>query len=114
MIGVIENAIIARLTAASDQSVLGYTYRKVDSLPVEIDEKLPGFIQDNPSAWTVFGGWRPLGRSNSGDMVRATFHVVVSAQNLRNERATRFGGVGPALPDDAHADAVSHQTLETV
>ena len=92
MIGVIENAILARMKAASGAKVLGYTLKDVDSLPIEIDDKLPERITQFPSAWTVFGGFRPVAQFTSGDEVRGTFHVVVAAQNLRNDRATRFGG----------------------
>ena len=92
MIGVIENAIIARLKAADTAGVLGYHWADVDSLPIEIDEQLPEWITRFPSAWTVFGGWRPIAQTTQGERVRATFHLVVGAQNLRNERATRMGG----------------------
>ncbi len=92
MIGHIEKAIIARLKAADDESVLGYHWGQVDSLPVELDDQLPRFITRFPSAWTVFGGWRPVEQLRFGPKVRAGFHVIVAAQNLRNEGATRFGG----------------------
>lgn len=91
MIGAIEQAIIDRLKAANP--VLGYDFREVESLPVDIDESLAERVQQFPSAWTVFGGWKPVRAFGDGTAkVRGTFHVIVAAQNVRNERSTRFGG----------------------
>lgn len=106
MIALIENAILARLKAASDQGVLGYKYAALDSLPVDIDEELQKLIKGYPSAWTVFGGWRPVHAATNGAVVRGTWHVVVAAQNLRNERSTRVGG--------SDSEVGSYQMIEDV
>ncbi len=106
MIGRIEQAIIARLKAADAAGVLGYHYRQVDTLPVEIDDELPEFIQQFPSAWAVFGGFRTTDQLRLGPKVRGAFHVVVAAQNLRNESATRLGGT--------EAEPGSYQMVEDV
>ena len=93
MIGQIETAILDRLKAASAAGVLGYRLREVESLPVDIDESLADRVQSFPSAWTVFGGWKVVRAFGDGSaQVRCDFHVVVAAENLRNEAATRLGG----------------------
>lgn len=92
MIGLIETAIAERLSGASKLDVLGYHLRKVDSLPMDFDERLPEYITNMPAAWTVFGGLKAVTQLSGGQArVTGEFHVVVGAQNLRNERATRFG-----------------------
>jgi len=89
----IENAMGARLNAASKLGVLGYSLRAVESLPTDLDEFLSAEIRDFPAAWTVFGGWRKLNDMGGGEvLVEGTFHLVVGASNLRNEKAQRHGG----------------------
>lgn len=97
MIGVIETAIIDRLQAAAKAGVLGYSYKTVESMPVQLDEDLFKKIQGYPSAWVVFGGWTAKSQLSNGAKVRAAFHVIVAAQNHRNESSTRNGG-SPAEP----------------
>lgn len=96
--GQIEAAMIARIDGASKLGVLGYTIRKVDTLPTDLDERLPTYVQDFPAAWTVFGGWPSAENMSGGEaIVSAQFHVVVGASSLRNEKAQRLGdGVGGA------------------
>lgn len=94
MIAAIEIAILARLSAASEAgNVLGYKYRNVESLPIDIDEGLASRVQSFPSAWVVFGGWQPITAFGDGSaQVRCQYHVVVAAENARNEKSTRLGG----------------------
>lgn len=92
MIAAIEQAMIDRLKAASKMKVLGYTLRTVESLPIDIDDRLKEHVNDFPAAWTVFGGYQPIREMSSGaHLVEATYHVVCAAQNLRSEGAARFG-----------------------
>ncbi len=93
MIGAIEQKILDRLKAASAAGVLGYKFLEVESLPIDIDESLAERVQRFPSAWTAFQGWKAVKVVGDGSVqVEATYHVVVAAQNVRNERSTRMGG----------------------
>ncbi|MFZ2469477.1 MAG: phage protein Gp37 [Parvibaculum sedimenti] len=95
MIGAIENAIIARLKAASDSNVLGYTLRTIESYGGQFadEERLNKLIR-YPAAYVVFLGDRPLGETGYSDQLGATFAVIVAAQNVRNEASTRHGDGG--------------------
>lgn len=90
----IENAILARIEAASDQAVLGYKFRTLESYPEEFDAYLKNTIKAGhvfPAAWVVFGGWRRPIDAGSSLNAEAVFMVVVAAKNLRNEKAQRHG-----------------------
>lgn len=88
----VETAMLERLSAASSANVLGYSLRTVESLPIDIDERLKEVVNDFPAAWTVFGGWTvKTDRSGGGAVVEARYSVICAAQNLRSERAARFG-----------------------
>jgi phage gp37-like protein len=89
MIAAVENAIIARLKAAAEAGVLGYAYRELDSLPVLLDEELVN--AQFPSAFVVFAGAQGEQQTSRASIMRASFHVIVAAQNYRNEAATRHG-----------------------
>lgn len=94
MIAAIENAILARLRAASDADVLGYKYRTLETYPAEWDV----YLKDKgpiaaPAAWVTFAGWRRLPDSaDQRPRVRLSFGLVVMAENARNETAQRHGG----------------------
>lgn len=90
MIGAIEEAMLARLTAAGDAGVLGYRFKQRESLPVDVDERLIERIKAYPACGTVFAGWRALSSAGSSTKVRAMVHLVLAAQNARNEKATRI------------------------
>lgn len=93
IIGSIENAMLKRLDGANRLDVLGYTLRKLDSLPVDLDAYLAGEVRDFPAVWTVFGGYKKESAlGGGGAIVLATYHLVVAAANLRNERTRRHGG----------------------
>lgn len=92
MISDIENAMVARLKAASG-AVLGYAYRACEALPADIDAQLLNKVSRFPAVWPTFVSLRTLDQLRGGAAkVEATFAVIVAAQNLRNERATRQGG----------------------
>jgi phage gp37-like protein len=94
IIAQVENAIIERLSAASRLGVLGYSLREVDTLPTDLDDRLPQYVQNFPAAWVAFGGWPEAIDMGQGDVQAdgALFHVVVGASSLRNEKAQRHGG----------------------
>lgn len=96
MIGAVENAIINALAEAGQSGVLGYSYATLDSYPEDFDAylKLKGQLR-MPAAWAVFlslGQGADNQDDASGWTGTASFDLVVAAQNLRNETATRHGG----------------------
>lgn len=96
MIAAIENAIADRINKASKSGLLGYAFREIASLPLDTDEALAERAQQFPAAWTVFGGYKPIGDKGEDAKVRATFYVVVAAQHLGNETARRLAeGANP-------------------
>ncbi|MGZ8362483.1 MAG: phage protein Gp37 [Caulobacteraceae bacterium] len=90
MIGQIENAMLDRLKAA--QTALGYAFGDLDSLPVDIEDKFKESIIRFPAAWVTFSGFRTITTFSTSAKVRGRFHLVLAAQNLRNERSARQGG----------------------
>lgn len=111
MIGTVENALLARLRAASDGDVLGYRYATLETYPENWDAYLKDKVALRaPAAWVVFGGWgSPVGE-RSLPLLPATFGLVVMAENQRNEQATRHGDpADPRVPGSYQmvVDAVS-------
>lgn len=100
MIAAIENAILARLRAASDADVLGYHYRTLETYPDDWDVYLKddGKVINAPAAWVTFAGWRRIDGEDDWPKIRLMFGLVVMAENRRNETATRHGGPVPAEP----------------
>ena len=90
----VENAILARLQAASDAGVLGYRFRTLESYPENFDKYLKEKVNGDeayPAAWVVFGGWRNPVDLGAEVQIEAAFGVVVAARSLRNETAQRHG-----------------------
>lgn len=99
MIGNIENAMIdvlRRAGAAGPGSVLGYKYRTLETYPADWDEYFKEKTEwKAPGAWAVFGGATSMSLVGDEILVEgAQFGLVVGAENLRNEQATRHGGPG--------------------
>lgn len=93
MIGAVENAILARLSVAAASGALGYAWGSLETYPENWDAYLKDKVALRaPAAWVVFGGW---GAGATGERsspnVPASFGLVVMAENLRNEQATRHG-----------------------
>lgn len=93
MIGAVENAILERLRLAGTAGVLGYRYESLETYPVDWDIYLKDKVALRaPAAWATFGGW---GANSDGEICQpllpATFGLVVMAESLRNEQATRHG-----------------------
>lgn len=113
MIGEIENAILARLKTAGETPIeaggLGYRYKTLDSYPAEFDR----FLEENPvlgfpAAWVTFGGYTSMSPVGAGAyQVEAAFVLVVSAENLRNEKAQRHGAAGKAGSYQLALDAIA-------
>jgi phage gp37-like protein len=95
MIAQIELAMIAALKAASDVGVLGYAWRTLETYPEEWDSYLKEKGDwKSPAAWAVFAGANAIRFTDHGNvrLQGAQFGLVVAAENLRNETATRHGG----------------------
>lgn len=110
MIAAAEIAITDALQASAQAGTLGYAWRTLESYPEDFDAylKLKGTLRV-PAAWAVFLGLSG-GQNNNDDSAGwngdARFALVVAAQNLRNETATRHGG------PDAAAEPGSYQLAE--
>ncbi len=100
MIGAIENAMLAQLKAQADNGALGYAWATLESYPDDFDQYLKNKGQLNtPAAWAVFlglGQCQDEGDAQAGVTGTGRFALVVAAKNLRNETATRHGGIDPA------------------
>lgn len=106
MIGAIEQAIIGRIKAASDNGVLGYSLRSVDSYSGEFDARIDQAIQKFPAVWVAFAGAeRPTTRGKGAWDWPMRFAVIAAARNRRNERSRRRGDGG---------DPGSYQVTEDV
>lgn len=107
MIAATENAIIEHLRDAGADGRLGYVYRTLETYPDDFDAYLKDKGQlRTPAAWAVFlsiGSGVDHGDDDAGWNGEARFALVVAAQNLRNETATRHGG------PDADAEPGSYQ-----
>lgn len=101
MIAAIENGMIAALAAAGTAGQLGYKFRTLDTYPENWDEYLKDKVDwKAPAAWAVFGGAARFSLTGAG-RVRISdgdFGLVVAAENLRNETATRHGGPSASEP----------------
>lgn len=105
MIGAIENAIIARLQAASDGDVLGYTFRTLETYGGQFDEQRLAELVQFPAAYVVFLGDRHMAEYGAADEYKATFAVILASTNYRNEQAARHGAAGDVGTYQLIADA---------
>jgi phage gp37-like protein len=90
MIAAIENAMLARIKAASDSGALGYKLRQVSTYRGDLDN-VPEAVKQFPCVWVVFGGHQKPEDEGAGWLVTPLFQVVVAAKNVRNEQASRHG-----------------------
>lgn len=121
MIAIIENAVLTRLKMAADNDVLGYHWHTLTSYNDEWDSYLQeakSHVQ-GPSAWIAWTG-NPVGQeqdNGSGLRMGARFAIVLLAESLRNEVASRHGHAhdGPAVPGSyqLHDDVAALLTGET-
>jgi len=95
VISQIEDAIIARITAANTATPgLGYKLSGVTSYGGELDDDLARVVRTFPAVWVAFAGaGKPKAVAASRDkwLLPATFAVMVAARNVRGERDTRHG-----------------------
>lgn len=98
MIAAIELGMVGVLKAAGTNGVLGYKYRTHETYPADWDD----YFREKtdwkaPGVWSVFAGATSLELMGDGSILidGAQFGLVVAAENLRNEQATRHGGPDP-------------------
>lgn len=95
MIGLIEDAIIARIKdAAAATPGLGYRLASVTSYGGELDDEQALEYIDYPAVWVTFGGAgkpRAMGTQRNKWLTPATFVTLCAAHNVRGERDTRHG-----------------------
>ncbi|MBA4781167.1 phage protein Gp37 [Blastomonas sp.] len=100
MIAAIENAVLELLRDAGEDGRLGYVYRTLETYPDEWDEYLKDLKGPLrwPGAWCVFLGMVSMEQDDEGVTYGlARFALVMGAEHLGNEQATRHGG-GEAKP----------------
>ena len=90
----IEDAIIARLQAASDSNALGYRLAEIASYGGEFDdETFFTQVRKFPAIWVTVGGAKPKPISARKTLYTLTIAVMVGTRNVRGERQTRHGAV---------------------
>jgi phage gp37-like protein len=91
----LEDAIIARVTGASESNALGYRLAHVGSYGGEFDDET-FFTQFRkfPAIWLTVGGDKPRRLSARTWQCGLTVAVMVGTRNVRGERFTRRGAVG--------------------
>lgn len=93
MIGLVENAMLARIKEASANHAIPYAFRTLETWPKDFVEYLEREALQFPACWSTFGGAHKGERVSRGRWAMASsFGLVVAAQNLRNEQARRHGG----------------------
>jgi len=96
MIGAIENAIIAKIQAASDASALGYRFKTVESFGQTITpDNLRRSTQSFPAALVVFAG-EPRPTDGPGGKTRHSpmFTIFLCQKNRRGDGSSRSGKDG--------------------
>lgn len=95
MYDLIEDAMIARITAAASATPgLGYTLEQVASYGGELDDELDIVVRKFPAIWVTFAGCRASIKENSAGTkwrTPATFVTMCGSRNVRGERSTRQG-----------------------
>lgn len=104
MIAAIENAMLARLRAASEATVdgaplLGYRYRFLETYPADWDALLKEKRQINPPGiWVGFAGGQ-FARDEHGQVIMAaTFGLTVISKHHGSEESRRHGAMAQGEP----------------
>ena len=91
----IEDAVIARIKAASDSGALGYRLADVASYGGEFDdETFFTAVRKFPAVWVTVGGSKPQRKSARVWTMAPVIAVMVGSRSVRGERFTRRGAVG--------------------
>lgn len=90
----IEDAVIARIKAASDSNALGYRFAEIASYGGEFDdETFFTQIRKFPAAWVTVAGSKPKPISTRKVQLAPVIAVMVGSRSVRGERQTRHGSV---------------------
>lgn len=90
MIAEIENAMIARIQAASDTDTLGYRLRKVTSYGGEFDEDINKAVKQFPAVWFAWvRNDEPEQVDTAAYQYKPVFSAMCATRSRRNEAATR-------------------------
>lgn len=102
----LEDAVIARIQAASDSDALGYRLAQIGSYGGEFDDET-FFTQFRkfPAVWVTVGGSKPKRISARTWQLSPVLAVMVGTRTVRGERQTRHGSV---------TEPGSYQLLEDV
>ena len=91
----IEDAVIARIKAASDSGDLGYRLAAVQSYGGEFDdEAFFSAVRKFPAVWVTVGGSKLQRKSARVWTMAPVIAVMVGSRSVRGERFTRHGAVG--------------------
>lgn len=91
----IEDAVIARVKAASDSGELGYRLAQVASYGGEFDdESFFTAVRKFPAVWVTVGGSKPQRKSARVWTMAPVIAVMVGSRSVRGERFARHGAVG--------------------
>jgi len=93
VIAAIEKGVLEALRDAGASDLFGYRYRTLETYPDDWDAYLKEVrVLNAPAAWCVFLGIGKMVEEEDGTVRgEARFGLVVAAENLRNEEATRHG-----------------------
>lgn len=92
MIAAIEKAVLAALQAASDDGDLPWVWGTLETYPEEWDVYLKEKGQISaPAAWVGFLRWDAPDPADQRQRITLRFVLVLMAENLRDEEATRHG-----------------------
>lgn len=89
----LENAVIARLKAASVSGELGYRLLDVGSYGGQFDDidAFNNAVRRMPAAWVAIGGDKVVENAGSDMLCEGVLAVMVATRNVRGEANTRHG-----------------------
>lgn len=94
-VAIIEDAIVAKVIAASDADALGYKFKTVKSYGGELDMKLAELARTKfPACLVVFKDESEPIQRGIGEVYRVTFTMICGTKSYRNEKETRHGIAG--------------------
>ena len=108
----IEDAVIARIKAASDSGALGYRLADVASYGDEFDdETFFTAVRKFPAVWVTVGGSKPQRKSARVWTMAPVIAVMVGSRSVRGERFTRRGAVGEVRCAVSGVVGGAHETV---
>ncbi len=90
---VIESKMTEIIRAASQSGALGYKIPVVDSYGGQVDDDPEVLVKNSsPAVWVTYVGDSDPGRKLNRPDCALTYLIIVYVRNVRNEKASRFGG----------------------